>query len=844
VATLNSVLLRKFLRTTLIPVIVVELLLIVAIFSLNSYQAEQNKKVLSTLAQSSFGEIAHQISARLEAIFTLSKNNIEQIRTHAQEIFTHPSRYSNRELKLFYNQGFFQNRVENGLSSVYTTNISSLNEKDREVLENLSLLVPIVEKVVQSNRELIYSSWINIDKYYSLFYPYVKTVEDLSPNLDVTRQKFYYEADANHNPERKSLFIDLYNEPWAISFGQLGSILSPIYVNEKFLGVIGLTLSIKDSANILREVKLPFNGFVSLIDNKSRLLVSSDDQRMKKELGSHSFYWMHKQKIFKPLEDVRFSKEYKNENAVLEIPIKGTNLELIFIAKNSDINAEVNKIYENTKRIGYTIVVLLLLFYILYILFIVAKIKKLSFSIADPVKKMVTFSKSLGRGKNLTLENTGIEEINSLNENLLSTHKKLTQMLIKDDLTDLYNRRKLLMDIKPELAQSVMILNLGNLKSINTIYGSHVGDQALIRFSETLNSCKQEGNLFYRIGSSEFAVLSTAIADSKIHAEELENLLAEIAQTTIDYNGIDIALSATAGVAFSVPNEKSDLSLLARAGIALSQAKAHHRGSFVLFHDALIQKTEHKKNLEWGRKVKDALNEGRLVAYFQPIYNISQNRVYKFESLVRMVEGEEVISPFHFLQAAEQIGKLNEITRVMIKQVFSIASQFPNVEFSINTSFEDFEHADIMPFIKEQLDAYNVKASNIIFEILETGNVYDESIASNFINELKILGFKIAIDDFGTGNSNFAHLMMMNVDFIKIDGQFVKDINTNKNSELITKTIAGFAKLADAKTIAEYVADVHILKEIEKIGIDYAQGYYISAPQSGEKLQEMLNIRL
>lgn len=840
--TLKNTLLRKFLRSTLIPVIIIELLLVASLFAISTYQAIQNKKVLTNLAQSTFNEIAQQVSARLSFIFSQSKNNIEQIRTQAQEIFTNPNRYKNPDLKLFYNQGFYQNRTENGLSSIYTTNIEKLSEQDKLTMQHLSLLVPTVEQVVKNNKDLIYSSWINIDRRYSLFFPYVDTINELSPTLDVTTQRFYYEADKKHNPKKTSRFIPLYNEPWAITFGQLGTFLAPIYVKEKFSGVIGLTLSIKDSANILKNVKLPFNGYVSLIDSQNNLLISSDDKRLKKESGAYTFYWMFTNKVFKSLERFVPSDEYKKSNAIYEKKIDGTNLRLLFSAKKSDINADVNHIYEKAKQIGYVIIIFILLFYTVFILFIIRKIKNIASSISEPVEKMVEFSKKIGRGIDLKLENTEISEISTLNNNLLNTHKKLTQMLIKDDVTGLYNRRKLLMDIKPELDQTVMILNLGSLKSINTIYGAEAGDKALQRIAKSLSYCKIEGNRLYRIASSDFAVLASGMGDPTENASQLESLLLEISQTTIDYTGIDIALSASAGVAFSTSNDKNELTLLARADIALSQAKAHHRGGFVLFNDDLVNRTDYRKNLEWGRKVKDALEENRLIAYFQPIYDISQNRIYKFEALVRMIDNDKVISPFFFLEAAKQIGKLHEITRVMIVQVFSIASEYPEVEFSINTSFEDFEHAEIMPFIAEQLEKYKINPSNIIFEILETGNVFDENIASDFIKELQEIGFKIAIDDFGTGNSNFAHLLMMNPDYIKIDGQFVKDIATNKNSQLISRTISDFARLTKAKTIAEYVAAEEILNIITDIGIDFAQGYHISEPRPKDNIEDMLAI--
>jgi EAL domain-containing protein (putative c-di-GMP-specific phosphodiesterase class I) len=178
----------------------------------------------------------------------------------------------------------------------------------------------------------------------------------------------------------------------------------------------------------------------------------------------------------------------------------------------------------------------------------------------------------------------------------------------------------------------------------------------------------------------------------------------------------------------------------------------------------------------------------------------------------------------------------------MMEAVFTLANAYAEVAFSINTSFEDFEEANLLNDIDHMIKDFGVNTENIIIEILETGQYKDEDYAIDTINKLKQFGFKIAIDDFGTGNSNFGHLMLMKVDFIKIDGQFVKNIATDEQSQKITKTINEFAHMTGAESVAEFVCDESVYKKVCSLGVDYVQGYYICEPKPALQIDEMLRI--
>ena len=239
-----------------------------------------------------------------------------------------------------------------------------------------------------------------------------------------------------------------------------------------------------------------------------------------------------------------------------------------------------------------------------------------------------------------------------------------------------------------------------------------------------------------------------------------------------------------------------------------------------------------------------------MIPYFQPIYNLETRRIEKFESLVRMIEEDTIIAPFHFLQAAADMGKIHEVTRLMIRSVVTVAAKYPDIGFTLNISFHQVEPAEVVvifdeinlpDYLGECCQVLGVSPEQITLELLETEALDESKRIIQAITQLKQAGFSIAIDDFGTGHSNFAHLLRMQVDYIKIDGNFIKHIAKDPHSATITKTIAQFAGLVGAKTVAEFVADEQILKRVRQFGIDYAQGYVISPPLPESKLETLLN---
>ncbi len=228
--------------------------------------------------------------------------------------------------------------------------------------------------------------------------------------------------------------------------------------------------------------------------------------------------------------------------------------------------------------------------------------------------------------------------------------------------------------------------------------------------------------------------------------------------------------------------------------------------------------------------VKKAIEEDRIVPYFQPIYNNEINEITKYETLVRLIdENGKVLSPFFFLDAAKNGNYYLQITTTMLEKVFAIF-RYVESEVNINLSYLDMasEHVTqkLVTLLKEHPDV----ARRVTLELLEDEAIEDDTVFEAFIEQVREYGVKIAIDDFGSGYSNFQRIMKINPDYVKIDGSIIKNLADDPKSEVLTRAINTFSHSLGIKTVAEFVSDEAIFMKVREIGIDYTQGYYISEP--------------
>jgi EAL domain-containing protein (putative c-di-GMP-specific phosphodiesterase class I)/GGDEF domain-containing protein len=829
--TIYQLIYRRFIRQSLVGFTLI-LVLVIALFLLNNYQSTTNKKALQALSKKSFEEISKQTSEVINQRFKLEKLRLYQLRDTLELILSQRKSFTVDDGKWIDKGGFYIHNdkkfKQNLKTSVYSTNLLDISKEDIVFLSALQALVPSVARSVDDENDLITAAWINIGKKYALAYPAISPIDELSPDLDVTQYSFYYNGDSIHNPNRDIIYTPLYKEPWAVDAGELGAYLIPIYEDDKFIGVIGLTLSAKGVADVIKDLKLPFDAYAQLVDEDGYLIVTSDDDKSYADFKRHSFYKLYQNPDFKDRSLMKIEQNSQLNESYISYTqdIGETDFKLNFIAKNDNIFASVNELTKETFIVGLILAVVMSIIYIITLILGVGAIKSLAHRLSNILIKAVDFSSSLGQRDDIELEHSNIVEFENLNSNLASTHNKLLDLIIKDEQTGLYNRHKLLQDLSNEEGKSLMIFELNNYKTLFNLYGLGAVSILIEGVVERLSRCKDMYS--YRLEDDTFAILQ----NSK-EADNFFKLHEELCNLGFSYESIHITPKLFSAIAISHP-------LIEQAGIALLEARELNSSLPVTCKHTNFIKDKFEHNLDWSNRFNKALKDKRLLPYFQPIYNIKEQRVDKFESLVRMKEDDNIIAPFHFLEVATQMGKIYEITKIMIQKVFAVAARHREICFNINISFKDFIAFDLVLYIQENQHAYGISPSQITFELLETDAIEDIEPVMNALAKLKKDGYKIAIDDFGTGHSNFAHLMMMQVDYIKIDGGFIKNINRDPNSATIAQTITKFSELMNAQSVAEFVADEAIFKRVRNFGIDYAQGYFISEPMPSSEIKSFL----
>jgi EAL domain-containing protein (putative c-di-GMP-specific phosphodiesterase class I) len=831
--SLHNFVVENIFKSSIRPILIIELFLIMLIFVFGFIQEERNEELIQNTAAVSFEEVSHQVTERMKGKIERVQKDADALGLMIESLFEQSDLYSNAHLSFSFDGGFFI-RDSKGPSTVYTTNIVSLDEHDKKALKILSMAEAPLDAIMQQYQGMVDSAWINIGKHYSLYYPSIIVQDELSPSLDPTEQSYYFKADAEHNPQKKTLFIPLFQEPWAMSLGQIGSVVSPIYIKEKMAGVVGMTLTVENTEEI-SNMNLPFGAYVILLGEEGYVLFTSNEEEFFKDFKIHSFSALHKKGLTQSLKPFAYAKGEASNFVFFQKRLNDTGLELILIAKKDVINKDISAVYFQTRLYGMISLALIAFIHLLLFIYIRSRTKAVSNVISTPVTEIAEISQMLFDEKKLSLHKSDIKEFDILQTNLHKAHAKLLEQLYFDLQTHLPNLNKLHMDIGEK--STLILICVKNYKMVQNIYGPKVTEKVLSALIEMLQTFPRTPMLLYRIYNDTFALRS----DAKVHLQdELKYLYNRLSLEDIHLEEFDIALNYALSLA--LPNADSELPLFSRADIALDEAGKQEHRKYLSFNEKHNDKKLFKQNQEWAKRLQKALHEKRIVPFFQPIYNVKENKVHKFEALVRMIEGEEVIPPYRFLGVAKQMGKLSDITLLMMEGVFSLAKIYSDVEFSINTSFEDFEEANLLNDIRHMIEKFGVTTEKIIIEILETGRYKDENYAMDTIHKLKELGFKIAIDDFGTGNSNFGHLMLMKVDFIKIDGQFVKNIATDKQSQNITKTINEFTHMTGAQSIAEYVCDISVYERVCALGVDYVQGYYICEPRSASQIDEMLLI--
>lgn len=446
--------------------------------------------------------------------------------------------------------------------------------------------------------------------------------------------------------------------------------------------------------------------------------------------------------------------------------------------------------------------------------------------LVKPIKNFISninyISKHKDIRKRVELTNK-IKEIDAMKDVFNDMLDSLEFQFYHDELTLLPNRKKLIEQLTLEKNSILMIINIDKFQHINDLYGDKIGNDILRNTANTIkeNIC-EEAQLF-KLHADEYALfqpMNLSYEEIKSLAIHLTN---SIENNTLMVNDSEIYVNATIGV--STGNNF----LLNNADMALKLAKKKKK-KYLIYDSSMNIEHEYEQNLKWSKKIKDAIEKDNILPLFQPIVDVRNSKIVKYEALMRMIdENGEFIEPTHFLDLAKKNKLYPKLTKIIVEKSFEKFKNLP-YQVAINLSVQDILNEEVHQLIIEKLNEYQLK-DKIVFELIESEGIENYQEVIEFINEVKKTGAKISIDDFGTGYSNFEYIMKLKVDYIKIDASMIKDIDKNKNSQMVTETIIDFAKKMNVQTIAEFIHSQSVYEVVKELGIDYAQGYYFGKPE-------------
>lgn len=395
-----------------------------------------------------------------------------------------------------------------------------------------------------------------------------------------------------------------------------------------------------------------------------------------------------------------------------------------------------------------------------------------------------------------------------------------------DQATNLPNREALMKDIVVLQDEAMLImLHINQLEPIKQLYGFEIAREVIIDKSKKLQDMITEEDVtLYSLNLQKFAIL----VKNRTLFEKYLSILNYYIFNNMDNNlfcttnGEEIISDFTAGISYGNEHLHHMANVALQEAISLKERYRVYENDpeYIFSRKAVLNKHQ---------VYKEALHNGCIVPYFQPIIDATDGSVTKYEALARLkLFDGTIITPYDFLDAAIEDNTFEFFTRQMMQKVFLIYEKC-SAEISINLTYKNLKSQSMLDYIKNRLDKYG--GDRITFEIVETEEIDDYEVVEKFIEMIKEYGSKISIDDFGSGYSNFTNLIKLHIDFLKIDGTLVSKVLVDEKAKFMVKGLIEFSKKIKIKTVAEFVSSYEIAECVRELGVDYFQGYYYGEPK-------------
>jgi diguanylate cyclase (GGDEF)-like protein/PAS domain S-box-containing protein len=418
---------------------------------------------------------------------------------------------------------------------------------------------------------------------------------------------------------------------------------------------------------------------------------------------------------------------------------------------------------------------------------------------------------------------------------------ELGSLLEHDPLTGLLNRRGFVRELTQHMAEArryggggcILFFDLDDFKWVNDTLGHRAGDEVISDVARIVLHQLRETDVFARLGGDEFAVLlpHASSGEARTVSRKLLDAVRESCALTVG-GGRRVTISV--GVAaFDVGEYRTADDILHDADIAMYAAKESGKDRATL---ACASINEHRTvAVTWSERVRSALQNDMFELYCQPIVDLARNQVSQWELLLRLPgEQGELILPTQFLYTAERSGLIVEIDRWVVGEAMRlVASQRDaghDLHLEVNISGRSVGDEALLELIERGLETLAIDPASLIIEITETAAIANMDRARNFATRLRALGCRFALDDFGAGFGSFYYLKHIPFDFVKIDGEFVRNLPTSNTDQLILDSIVQMSRGLGKRTIAEYVGDLETVEALKAHGVDYGQGFHLGTP--------------
>lgn len=622
-------------------------------------------------------------------------------------------------------------------------------------------------------------------------------------------------------------------------------------INEKSRSIENKENFEKEIQLLLSGVILGKSGYAFIFDSKGKIIFDPSGEFTSKEFDKSLIPGVEKKYLFEELKKAYNEKrvfEY-NWNRVYD-PHNYSYEKLSWIDYNEKLDWYiVSNIYKDdfTSFVAGTNSLILNISMVLFgVLSIIAII--ISVKVIAPINKMF---KEVQKANVTTEFENGVKEKDEIGflatqfntlldqvennrknfeEQVQVKTKEIQDRLYYDELTNLKNRTALEDDIKDNDFVSIALIDVDSFGDINELYGFSTGNLVLIEIAKVLSEFATKFSVSpYRIYGNVFCLADKKMMGFTKYDEFISELCKIFKNRAIHIEELDIDVFINITLGISIAQEEP----IKAASIALKKAKKSNMKFFV-YNNEIDTKEMIKKSMYWREKIKIAIEKDDVIPFYQPIYN-RNNEIVKYETLMRIKDinekGETVyLSPYLFLDISVKTKQYLQLSNQIISKAFADLSKTKR-QISFNLSFKDILDGDFIISLDKNIDKLDSEnREKVVFEILESDYISDYSLLEEFILKYRKQGVKIAIDDFGTGYSNFAHILKIRPNYIKIDGSLIKNINNDKNSYEMVKSIVDFSKALNIKVVAEFVHSKEVYENLLDLGVDEFQGFYLGEP--------------